>query len=72
MTDGLAEWILREDNGDITEKFEKLTNIHSQDEFFDCISIDFGIAFFEEIINDDRPLIWSEGIDDSELRPSFF
>ena len=33
MTDGLAEWILRRDNGEISEKFEILYNIHSQKDF---------------------------------------
>ena len=33
MTDGLAEWILRRDNGDISEKFEALSIIHSQEDF---------------------------------------
>lgn len=33
MTDGLAEWILRKDNGNIADKFELLNNIHSQEEF---------------------------------------
>ena len=33
MTDGLAEWILRKDNGNIADKFDLLKNIHSQEEF---------------------------------------
>lgn len=33
MTDGLAEWILRKDNGNIADKFKLLNNIHSQEEF---------------------------------------
>lgn len=33
MTDGMAEWILREDNGTIEDKFLELDNIHSQDDF---------------------------------------
>ena len=33
MTDGLAEWILRKESGDIAEKFSILNNIKSQDEF---------------------------------------
>ena len=33
MTDGLAEWILRRDNGEIFDKFEILSNIHSQEDF---------------------------------------
>ena len=37
MTDGLAEWILRRDNGEIFEKFEMLSNIHSQEDFLSYI-----------------------------------
>lgn len=37
MTDGLAEWILRRDNGEISEKFDMLSNIHSQEEFLSYI-----------------------------------
>lgn len=33
MTDGLAEWILRKDNGNIADKFDLLRNIQSQEEF---------------------------------------
>ena len=33
MTDGLAEWILRKDNGSIADKFDLLKNIQSQEEF---------------------------------------
>lgn len=33
MTDGLAEWILRKDNGDISEKFATLSNLHTQNDF---------------------------------------
>ena len=37
MTDGLAEWILRKDNGNIADKFELLNNIHSQEEFINYV-----------------------------------
>lgn len=33
MTDGMAEWILRSDNGTIKEKFLELDDIHSQEDF---------------------------------------
>lgn len=33
MTDGLAEWILRKDNGSIVDKFKTLKSIQSQEEF---------------------------------------
>ena len=33
MTDGLAEWILRQDNGKIEEKFDSLMNLHTQKDF---------------------------------------
>lgn len=37
MTDGLAEWILRTDNGSAEEKFKTLLDIHSQDEFMSYV-----------------------------------
>lgn len=37
MTDGLAEWILRTDNGSTEEKFKTLLDIHSQDEFMSYV-----------------------------------
>lgn len=37
VTDGLAEWILRKDNGDISEKFEVLNNIHTQESFLSYV-----------------------------------
>lgn len=38
MTDGLAEWILRKDNGEISDKFTLLNRISSQEEFLSYIS----------------------------------
>lgn len=38
MTDGLAEWILRTDNGSAEEKFKTLLDIHSQDEFMSYVN----------------------------------
>lgn len=38
MTDGLAEWILRTDNGSTEEKFRTLLDIHSQDDFMSYVN----------------------------------
>lgn len=38
MTDGMAEWILRRDNGDVEDKFASLDAIHSQKDFIKYVN----------------------------------
>lgn len=67
MTDGMAEWVLRTDNGEIEEKFANLDSIHSQEDFLNYVNKiresgakNDDMTLMKVYIDNSNELFWSE------------